>query len=187
MGQLKSLGRSTSENIHLHSGIVQNEEKEEKEILRGESGGLSSPTPLQDDSSLDDAEVKNDFWSITSDFIYCHHVDLRVKLYVPREESFPIPMKYIDVTRNTHTSPDVMMEKILMITGTWMEKENFQMTPHLMIQENKRLQDPKNCGQKRGNTCQMHPNVRKSKNGPSRNQNSITSEVYVVLTSLIQG
>ena len=33
-------------------------------------------------------------------------------------------------------------------------------------QENKRLQDPKSCGWKCGNTCQMHPNVRKSKNGP---------------------
>ena len=38
-------------------------------------------------------------------------MELRVKLYVPREESFPIPTKYIDVTRNIHTSLDVMMEK----------------------------------------------------------------------------
>ena len=49
-----------------------------------------------------------------------HHMETRVKLYVPREESFLIPMKYIDNTRNTHTSLDVMMEKILKITGTWM-------------------------------------------------------------------
>ena len=35
----------------------------------------------------------------------------RVKLYVPREETFPIPLKYIDVTRNTRTSLDVLMEK----------------------------------------------------------------------------
>ena len=51
----------------------------------------------------------------------------RVKLYMPREESFPIPLKHIDVTRNTHTSLDVMLEKILPITGTWMEKEDYQM------------------------------------------------------------
>ena len=51
----------------------------------------------------------------------------RVKLYVPTEESFPNPLEYIDVTRNTHTSLDVMMEKILMIIGAWMEKENYQM------------------------------------------------------------
>ena len=35
----------------------------------------------------------------------------RVKLYVPTEESFPTPLKYIDVTRNTDTTLDVMSEK----------------------------------------------------------------------------
>ena len=33
------------------------------------------------------------------------------KLHMPKEESFPIPMKYIDVTRTTHTSLDVLLEK----------------------------------------------------------------------------
>ena len=37
------------------------ERGEEQEVLRGESDGLSSPKPLQDDSTLDDAEAKNDF------------------------------------------------------------------------------------------------------------------------------
>ena len=46
---------------------------------------------------------------------------------MPIEESFPVPLKFIDVTRTTHTSLDVFVEKILMITGTWMEKENGQM------------------------------------------------------------
>ena len=44
-------------------------------------------------------------------FIYRHHVEPKVKLYMPKEESFPIPMKYIDVTRTTHTSLDVLLEK----------------------------------------------------------------------------
>ena len=35
----------------------------------------------------------------------------RVKLHVPREESIPIPLKHIDVTRTTDTSLDVMSEK----------------------------------------------------------------------------
>ena len=35
----------------------------------------------------------------------------RFKLYVPREESFPIPLKFIDVTRTTDTSLDVVLEK----------------------------------------------------------------------------
>ena len=34
-----------------------------------------------------------------------------VKLYSPREESFPIPLKYIDVSRTTHTNLDVKQEK----------------------------------------------------------------------------
>ena len=46
---------------------------------------------------------------------------------MPREESFPIPLKYIDVARKTRTSLDVLLEKILMINGTQMEKENYQM------------------------------------------------------------
>ena len=35
----------------------------------------------------------------------------RVKLYVPTEESFPIPLKYIDVSRTTDKTLDVMLEK----------------------------------------------------------------------------
>ena len=87
------------------------ERGEEQEAFRGESDGLSSPNPLQDDSALDDAEATNNFWYITGAFIYRHHVEPRVKLYMPKEESFPIPLKYIDVTRTTYTSPDVMLEK----------------------------------------------------------------------------
>ena len=48
---------------------------------------------------------------ITRDFICRHHVEPRVKLYMPKEESFFIPFKYIDVTRTTHTSLDVLLEK----------------------------------------------------------------------------
>ena len=32
-------------------------------------------------------------------------------MYVPREESFPIPLKYMDVTRPTHTDLEVAQEK----------------------------------------------------------------------------
>ena len=51
------------------------ERGEEQEVLRGESDGLSSPTPIQEDSARDDAEAKNDFWSIMGDLIYRHHVE----------------------------------------------------------------------------------------------------------------
>ena len=67
--------------------------------------------PIFKNSTRDDEEVKNDFWAITGKFIYRHHVIPRVKLYVPKEESFPIPLKYTDVTRTTHTSLDVLLEE----------------------------------------------------------------------------
>ena len=35
----------------------------------------------------------------------------RVKLYSPREKSLPIPLKYIDVSRTTHTNLDVKQER----------------------------------------------------------------------------
>ena len=48
---------------------------------------------------------------MSGSFIYRHHVEPRVKLYSPREESFPIPLKYIDVARTIHTNLDVKQEK----------------------------------------------------------------------------
>ena len=48
---------------------------------------------------------------MSGNFIYRHHVEPRVKLYSPRKESFPIPLKYIDVSRTTHTNLDVMQER----------------------------------------------------------------------------
>ena len=74
----------------------------------GESEG-SLPQPQ--DSLLDAGEAINDFWSMSGNFVYRHHVEPRVKLYSPREESFPIPLKYIDVSRTTHTNLDVKQEK----------------------------------------------------------------------------
>ena len=60
----------------------------------------------------DDAEARADFWSIQGDFICRHHNEPRVQLFLPKEETFPIPLKYIDVTRSTaHTDLDVMQEK----------------------------------------------------------------------------
>ena len=74
----------------------------------GESEG-SFPQPH--DSLPVAGEAMNDFWSMSGSFIYRHHVEPRVELYSPREESFPIPLKYIDVTRTTHTNLDVKQEK----------------------------------------------------------------------------
>ena len=56
----------------------------------GESEG-SLPPPQ--DSLTDAGEAINGFWSKSGSFIYHHHVEPRVKLYSPREEPFPVPLK----------------------------------------------------------------------------------------------
>ena len=118
----------------------------------------------------------------------------RVQLYMPKEESFPIPVKYIDVTRTTHTSLDVLLEKILKITGTWMEKENYRthgqgITRFILLNERPpdgytwsggETHEETNDFKTRQCTARyveayawMHRKRKQSKNGPSRNQSSI--------------
>ena len=84
--------------------------------IQGESkidflGEPEGSLPQPQDSFPDAGEAIHDFWSMSGNFIYRHHVEPRVKLYSPREESFPIPLKYIDVSRTTHTNLDVKQEK----------------------------------------------------------------------------
>ena len=83
---------------------------------RGESnidflGESEGSLPQPQDSFPDAGEAINDFWSMSGNFIFRHHVEPRVKLYSPREESFPIPLRYIDVSRTTCTNLDVKQEK----------------------------------------------------------------------------
>ena len=79
------------------------------EDLSGElQSELDGPQPTE---SKDDAEARKDFWSVHGDFIHRHHNEPRVQLCVPKEESFLTPLKYIDVTRATHTNLDVLQEK----------------------------------------------------------------------------
>ena len=85
-------------------------------LIKGEShidflGESEGSLPQPHDSLPDAGEAINDFWSMSGSFIYRHHVESRVKLHSPREESFPIPLKYNDVTRTTHTNLDAKHEK----------------------------------------------------------------------------
>ena len=84
--------------------------------IRGEShrdflGESEGSLPPPHDSFPDAGEAIYDFWSMSGNFIFRHHVEPRVKLQSPREESFAIPLKYIDVSRTTHSNLDVKQEK----------------------------------------------------------------------------
>ena len=99
----------------------------------GESEG--SPPPPPHDSFPDAGEAINDFWSMSGNFKYRHHVEPRVKLSSRREESFPIPLKCIDVPRTTHTNWDVKQEKRIDdcwntdgsrdLSGSWTDSTQF--------------------------------------------------------------
>ena len=65
----------------------------------GEPEGSLPPPPQ--DTFPDAGEAINDFWFMSGNFTNRKNVEPRVKLYSPREESFPIPLTYIDVSR-TH-------------------------------------------------------------------------------------
>ena len=81
------------------------EETTNSENLRSEDlSGIfqGKPGEPQPTESKDDAEARADFWSIQGDFVCRHHNELRVQLYAPKEETFPLPLKYVDVTRSTY-------------------------------------------------------------------------------------
>ena len=78
-----------------------------RDFLGESEGSLPPPQDLFANAS----EAINVFWSMSGNFIYRHHVEPRVKLYSPSEESFPIPLKYIDVSRTTRTNLDVKQER----------------------------------------------------------------------------
>ena len=93
----------------VRESTLRREQPVGSEDLRGELQGNSGKSQPADEIK-DDAEARNDPWSTEGDFIYRHHVEPRVQLYVPKEESFPIELKYIDVTRTMHTNLDVLPE-----------------------------------------------------------------------------
>ena len=101
---------SGGDQVVKTSTLIQDspDRREEQGNLSGESDG-SSPTPFQD-SSLCDGEARNDFWSISGNCICRHHVERKVKLYVPREASCPILLKYIDVTKDERVQGQLLRD-----------------------------------------------------------------------------
>ena len=75
--------RSRPDNIHLGTGSHKSRRKSPWFSWR-----IRRSLPPPHDSFPDAGEAINDFWSMSGSFIYRHHVEPRVKLYSPREESF---------------------------------------------------------------------------------------------------
>ena len=87
-GRIKPLGGD--QDLRTSTLIRQRPNRGESHVdFLGDSEGSLPPH----DSFPDAGEAINDFWSMSGNFIYRHHVELRVKLYSPREESFFIPLE----------------------------------------------------------------------------------------------
>ena len=69
------------------------------------------PLPIEPDEASDseDDDIE-DFWTITDDVITIHHARPRTSLYVPTEGTLPVPLKYIDVPRQTKTNCTTLEE-----------------------------------------------------------------------------
>ena len=90
-GSAKLSGR----DYEFQEPILGRESTGRRENLSGESH--CDGEEFRPEETKDDAEIQKDFCSIQGDFIYRHHVERRVQLYVPKEKSITIPMKKIDV------------------------------------------------------------------------------------------
>ena len=94
--------RSRPEHIHLDTAATNSRRK---------SHGFSWRIRIVSSTTSRLVSGCRCFWSTSGNFIFRHHVEPRVKLYSPREESLPIPLKYIDVSRTTHTNLGVKQER----------------------------------------------------------------------------
>ena len=59
-------------------------------------------------------------------FIYWHHEEPCLKLYDPDNETFPIPLKYVGVMRQTQTSINNVSEQI--INDIWTEAKGVDLS-----------------------------------------------------------
>ena len=198
--------RPVSENIHLNLGSPRprrRTRKPSRKIRRIIFNPTSRRLNPFRDSSWYAGEAINDLWYMSGNFIFRYHVEPRVRLYSPREESFTIPL---EIHRR-----DQGFEYIVGCNagstgiGTLIEIENWQIRGHVSQdslygmknhrrdvhcprrdwQENKRPLDQALCGQRFGRICPMRRSVKRSKSDPSRKQNSTVPENCVVFTSLI--
>ena len=64
----------------------------------------------QPKDTITNDSARKDVWSIEGNYICRYQVEQRAKLHVAREESFPMPLRHIDVIRRTHATLDVEQE-----------------------------------------------------------------------------
>ena len=103
----KNLFRSRTENIHLDTGRDQFKERVTLTFLENQKGLFHN--------LMTHFRLSVKLWTIFGPCREASYIAIALNpesnFYSPREESFPISFKYIDVTRTTHANLDVKQEK----------------------------------------------------------------------------
>ena len=82
----------------------------------------ANPYGLDSDEEEQQEEEDKDFWSFNGEVLICHHIRPRSTLFVPTDETCPIPIKWIDVMR--YTTTDLENDKEKRILDCWNIKGN---------------------------------------------------------------
>ena len=83
------------------------------------------PSQVEEDdkqSNTSQDRERQDYWVIAGTTLTRMHVTPRRRLYVPTDEDSDIPLKFLDVTRRTHTDMDHLSESI--IRDEWCTGDN---------------------------------------------------------------
>ena len=192
--------RSGTENIHLDTGTPNRRRKSKKFSWR-----------IRRVSSTTSRLTSGCRWSDKTLLVHVRKLHLTAIILNPeshftrREESVPIPLKYIDVSRTTHTNLDVMQES--RIDDDWnidgsrdlsdssgqvslsslYEVRNLEKDmcgPGGHWQNGKRHPGQIIYGQNSGEECQRTLSWGRSIKGQSKNQSSIMKEDYEEFISL---
>ena len=126
---------------------------------------------------------------MSGNFMYRHHVEPRVKLHSPREDSFLIPLNNIDFSRTTNINLDVMQES--RIDDYWIIDGSRDLSdscgPVRDWQNGLRHPGPIIYGQNSGEEWQGMLRWGRSRNGQLKNQSSTMLEDDEESISLIWG
>ena len=87
-------------------------------VTPGEASENQDDTHQQPPTSPADARSEQprsgeDYWTMQGDMLIRHHRRPRLSLFVPDDQNLPIPLKYVDVTRQTDTSLESPCEKVI--------------------------------------------------------------------------
>ena len=92
----------TSSEIPAEDG---NKPKGAKFSVKNFKANQESPNLQKKQMTLKSVPISRLF-TVTSSVVITMYPESQ--LYVPKEETFPIPIKYLDITRSTHTDLNVM-------------------------------------------------------------------------------